>query len=123
MPTHQIRSISIRRLRPNPGNVRTHSNKQIRQIANSIKQFGFTAPIIVDENNLILAGHGRWLAAKLLGLHEVPTARSMNWSSYSRTAVRHTATISSLDNMAVIVRTCGRMPASTASAKVASTIW
>jgi DNA modification methylase len=73
MPTHQIKNVSIRRLRANPRNVRTHSKKQVRQIADSIRQFGFTAAIITDENSYILAGHGRWLAAKLLGLHDVPT--------------------------------------------------
>ena len=59
-------------LKPNPRNARTHSRKQIREIANSIAAFGFTAPIITDESGLILAGHGRFAAAELLGLAEVP---------------------------------------------------
>jgi ParB-like chromosome segregation protein Spo0J len=46
--------------------------RQILQIARSINQFGFTSPIIADEQNCILAGHGRWLAAKELGLQRVP---------------------------------------------------
>lgn len=59
-------------LKPNPRNTRTHSRKQIREIANSIAAFGFAAPIITDESRLILAGHGRFAAAELLGLAEVP---------------------------------------------------
>jgi ParB-like chromosome segregation protein Spo0J len=59
-------------LKPNPRNARTHSRKQIREIANSIAAFGFTAPIITDESGFILAGHGRFAAAELLGFPEVP---------------------------------------------------
>jgi DNA modification methylase len=54
-------------------NARTHSPKQVAQIAASIRRFGFTNPILVDEDNRIIAGHGRLLAAKELGLLEVPT--------------------------------------------------
>jgi len=54
-------------------NARTHSRRQIRQIARSIKAFGFTNPVLIDKNNTIIAGHGRVEAAKLLGLKEVPT--------------------------------------------------
>jgi DNA modification methylase len=57
----------------NAGNARTHSRHQIRQIANSIKQFGFTNPVLVDQTNMIIAGHGRVAAAALLGLDHVPT--------------------------------------------------
>lgn len=62
-------------LKPYPGNARTHSNKQIRQIAKSIKQFGFTTPVLIDDFDQIIAGHGRVRAAELLGLDEVPTIR------------------------------------------------
>lgn len=64
--------IPINALVPNPLNARTHSKAQIRQIANSIKAFGFQFPILVDQSNVIIAGHGRVEAAKLLGLTEVP---------------------------------------------------
>jgi DNA modification methylase len=60
-------------LKPRPANPRTHSAKQIRQIADSIRQFGFTNPILVDRNNGIVAGHGRIEAARQLGLGSVPT--------------------------------------------------
>jgi DNA modification methylase len=68
----QISRVPIEELRPHPANTHTHAKKQIAQIARSIGQFGFTTPIIIDEDHYILAGHGRWLAAKLLGLGRVP---------------------------------------------------
>jgi len=63
-----------------PRNARTHSKRQIRQIAASIKAFGFTNPVLIDRNNTIIAGHGRVAAAKLLGLSMVPTIRLENLS-------------------------------------------
>ncbi len=51
-------------LKPWANNARTHSRKQLRQIADSIEEFGFTNPIIIDNDNVILAGHGRVEAAK-----------------------------------------------------------
>lgn len=63
-------------LTPNPRNARTHTDKQISQIAASIERFTFLVPIVVDDTNMILAGHGRWYAAKKLNLAEVPTIRA-----------------------------------------------
>jgi DNA modification methylase len=60
-------------LKPYQRNARTHSRKQVKQIAAAIKEFGFTNPVLIDENDQIIAGHGRVAAAKLLGLAEVPT--------------------------------------------------
>lgn len=54
-------------------NCRTHSEEQITQIASSIKEFGFTNPVLIDEDDGIIAGHGRIMAAKKLGMDEVPT--------------------------------------------------
>ena len=62
-------------LKPHERNPRTHTKKQIRQIAESIKTFGFTNPILLDENNGVIAGHGQLEAAKQLGITEVPTIR------------------------------------------------
>jgi DNA modification methylase len=62
----------------NPRNARTHSKHQIRQIADSIKAFGFNNPVLLDNTNTIVAGHGRVAAAKLLGMSEVPTIRLEN---------------------------------------------
>jgi len=53
-------------------NPRTHSEKQINQIVASINEFGFTNPILIDKDNRIIAGHGRVLAAKKLGMMDVP---------------------------------------------------
>jgi len=58
---------------PYAKNARLHDNKQINQIAGSIKEFGFNNPILIDKNNGIIAGHGRVMAARKLGLKEVPT--------------------------------------------------
>jgi ParB-like chromosome segregation protein Spo0J len=57
---------------PYARNARTHSGQQIAQIAASIREFGFTNPVLIDEEDGIIAGHGRVLAAHLLGLDEVP---------------------------------------------------
>ena len=60
MITHRhIAKFPIHKLRPNPRNARTHSKKQIRQIAESIRRFGWTNAILKDENDVVLAGHGR----------------------------------------------------------------
>lgn len=58
---------------PYINNSRTHSDQQVQQVASSIKEFGFTNPILIDEGDGIIAGHGRLMAAQKLGLDEVPT--------------------------------------------------
>lgn len=58
-----------------PGNPRTHSKKQIEQIAASIQRFGFTSPLLVSDDLEIIAGAGRLLAARQLGLERVPVIR------------------------------------------------
>ena len=60
-------------LRPWPSNPRTHSDKQLAKLKASIRKFGFTAPVLVDEEGVILSGHGRVQAAKELGLQTIPT--------------------------------------------------
>jgi ParB-like chromosome segregation protein Spo0J len=64
-----------RRLRPAQRNARTHSKKQIRQIADSIERFGVISPIVADDRGRIVAGHARAEAAKLIGLKHVPVIR------------------------------------------------
>src|SRR5258707_8668957 len=66
---------TISQLKPYPRNARTHSRKQVKLIGAAINEFGFTNPILIDENDQIIAGHGRVQAAKLLGLAEVPTVQ------------------------------------------------
>ena len=63
----------IRELKTNPINPRLHSQKQIRQIANSVRTFGFNVPVLIDRDNNVIAGHGRLLACAELGWTEVPT--------------------------------------------------
>jgi len=70
-----IASYPIARIKPHPRNARTHTRSQIRQIAQSIKTFRWTFPILLDGNDRIIAGHARFEAAKLLGLTEVPIIR------------------------------------------------
>ena len=74
------------KLKPYPRNARTHSKKQIRQIAESVRQFGFTNPILIDPDGMILAGHGRAEAARLLGLSSVPCVRIDHMSSEQKRA-------------------------------------
>jgi DNA modification methylase len=73
-PSHgpEIVHIAVAQLRPWTRNARTHSRKQLRQIADSIERFGFTNPVLIDSDNRILAGHGRVEAAKLIGMTDVP---------------------------------------------------
>ena len=75
IPSSDLRFLPLQSVIPRQGNPRIHSAKQIRQIAESIRGLGFLTPIIVDENDVILAGHGRWLAARKLGLESVPVVR------------------------------------------------
>jgi|HubBroStandDraft_6_1064221.scaffolds.fasta_scaffold26006_6 DNA modification methylase len=71
----KVEMIAINRLVPHTANARTHSRAQIREIAASMKRFGFTNPVLVNDAGRIIAGHGRVEAAKHLGLREVPTLR------------------------------------------------
>ena len=82
----QIENIPVKKLREYKNNSRTHSEEQVRQIADSITEFGFTQPILVDGQNEIIAGHGRLMAAKLLGLAEVPCIRLTNLSPRQKRA-------------------------------------
>ncbi len=83
---HRIVDQSVGTLRPYKRNARRHSKKQIRQIADSIKKFGFTNPVLVSDDGEIVAGHGRVEAARLLGLKTVPTIRLSHLSATERRA-------------------------------------
>lgn len=72
---HKIEYIELGNLIPYARNSRTHEQSQIAQIADSIKEFGFTNPVLIDEDNIIIAGHGRVLAADKLKLDTVPCIR------------------------------------------------
>lgn len=60
--------VPITALKAHPNNARTHSKHQIRQIADSIRTFGFTNPVLINQENTIMAGHGRVAAAELIGM-------------------------------------------------------
>ena len=72
MDIPKYKSIDIDLLIPYARNSRTHSDSQITKIASSIKEFGFLNPVIIDKDNGIIAGHGRVMAAKKLGMKQVP---------------------------------------------------
>jgi DNA modification methylase len=83
-----IELLSISTLRPDPANPRRHSPRQIKQIARSIKTFGFNVPVLVDQLSQILAGHGRTLAAQSLGFTELPAVRLEHLSEMQARAFR-----------------------------------
>ena len=68
----KVTDIKLSDLRPYEKNNKVHDEEQIEMIANSIKEFWFTQPIVIDEDNCILAGHGRYYASKLLWLEKIP---------------------------------------------------
>jgi ParB-like chromosome segregation protein Spo0J len=82
----RVETAPIGQLIPYKTNARTHSRKQIRQIAESITRFGFCNPILIDDANQIIAGHGRVEAAKLLGLEGVPALRIAHLSEAEKRA-------------------------------------
>ena len=86
MATKEIEQLATSVLIPWERNARTHSKKQLRQIADSIETFGFTNPVLIDRENVILAGHGRVSAAKLLGLNTVPCIRLENMTPEEKRA-------------------------------------
>ena len=69
----EIQHRPVDTLQLDPLNPREHSKKQIAQIAESIRAFGFNVPVLIDDKNKIIAGHGRFLACRLLGITEIPT--------------------------------------------------
>ena len=83
----EIELLPMGEIKPNPRNARTHSKKQIRQIADSIGVFGFLVPVLVDETSTTLGGHGRIEAAKLLGFQKVPVIRVEGLSETQKRAL------------------------------------
>jgi len=84
--SRQIETVPVSTLKPYPHNARTHSSKQIRQIARSIETFGWTNPILTDGSGGVIAGHGRLEAAKQLGLDRVPVLRLEHMSEAQKRA-------------------------------------
>jgi ParB/RepB/Spo0J family partition protein len=87
-PVKGVEMLPIEVVKPYWNNPRIHKERAVSYIARSIKEYGFCVPIIVDENNEIIAGHGRYLAAKKLGLREVPALRIVGWSEERKRSFR-----------------------------------
>lgn len=68
----KIELVRVDELRPYEKNARTHSEKQIEQIAASVREFGFISPVLIDEAGNVIVGHGRLMAAQRLGMERVP---------------------------------------------------
>jgi len=81
-----IETIPVADLIPYARNARTHSDAQVAQIAASIREFGFTNPVLIDAEDGIIAGHGRVLAARKLGMTEVPCVRLGHLTDVQRRA-------------------------------------
>lgn len=75
MSTSKYSQIALTALAPYPNNARTHSDAQIEKIAKSIQEFGFLNPVLINKDNMIIAGHGRVMAAEKLGMKQVPCLR------------------------------------------------
>jgi hypothetical protein len=82
-PADKVERWPLDRLVPYAKNARTHDDKQVAQIAASIREWGWTNPVLVDEKGMIIAGHGRVLAARQLGLQEAPVMVARGWSERS----------------------------------------
>jgi ParB family chromosome partitioning protein len=85
-PADKVERWSIDKLVPYARNARTHSDEQISQLAASIKEWGWTTPVLVDEQGSIIAGHGRTLAAQRLQMAEVPVMVARGWSEAKKRA-------------------------------------
>lgn len=85
-PADKVEKWKIDKLIPYARNARTHSDEQVSQIAASIKEWGWTTPVLVDEQGGIIAGHGRTLAAQKLQMTEVPVMVAKGWSDAKKRA-------------------------------------
>lgn len=85
-PADKVERRPVADLIPYARNARTHSDAQVAQIASSIKEWGWTTPILVDETGGIIAGHGRVMAARKLGLKEIPVMVAEGWSEGQKKA-------------------------------------
>ena len=83
----QVRSVPIKDVKEYGRNSRTHSKDQVGQIAKSITEFGWTNPLLIDESGVLIAGHGRLAAAKLLAMDSVPCIEIAGLSDAKRRAL------------------------------------
>ena len=85
-PAAKVAMRKVADLVPFAQNSRTHSEEQVAQIAASIRQWGWTVPVLVDEDGVLIAGHARIMAAKLEGIEKVPTMTAKGWSDEQKRA-------------------------------------
>ena len=85
-PADKIERKKVDDLIPYARNARTHSDEQVAQLAASIKEWGWTTPVLVDEDGEIIAGHGRVMAARKLNIDEIPTMTATGWSKAQKQA-------------------------------------
>ena len=83
----KVKYVPVDHLIPYIKNARTHSDEQVAQIAGSMTEFGFVNPILVGDDGGIIAGHGRLMAARMLGIKEVPTIRLSHLTEVQRRAL------------------------------------
>ena len=85
-PADKVERRPVADLMPRANNARTHSDEQIDQIVASIKEWGFTVPVLVDEDGVLIAGHGRVMAAQRMGLLDVPAMVASGWTESQKRA-------------------------------------
>lgn len=85
-PASKVEMRNVSELVPYANNSRTHSPKQVDQIAASINEWGWTVPVLVDEKGMLIAGHGRIMAAQKLGIEQVPTMTATGWTEAQKKA-------------------------------------
>jgi len=85
-PADKVERRAVEALIPYARNARTHSDSQVAQLAASIKEWGWTTPVLVDEEGGIIAGHGRVMAARKLGIEEVPVMVAKGWTEAQKKA-------------------------------------
>lgn len=85
-PADKIKRRKVADLIPYARNARTHSDEQVAQIAASINEWGWTTPVLIDDKGGIIAGHGRVMAARKLGIDEVPTMTATGWTKAQKAA-------------------------------------
>jgi len=87
-PATSVEMVPVNELAPYLRNSRAHPPKQLRKIADAIKKYGFTVPILRDENGTLLTGHARLEAARKLGLEAIPCTTAVGWSEEKKRAYR-----------------------------------
>ena len=85
-PADSVEKRKTETLIPYARNARTHSDEQVQQIAASIREWGWTTPVLVDEESTIIAGHGRVMAAQKLGIEDIPVMVAEGWTDAQRKA-------------------------------------